>query len=219
MEAFGRLIAGIAPFLALPDDETAESKIRQRLRVQTLQSLAHSVDPQSPDYLLWNDGKTSQPLVDAAFIAQALLAAPDILWKPLEEKTKQQFIGEFKALRRIKPANNNWVLFAATIESFLLHIGEQADLPRIDTAIDTITKWYVGDGWYSDGDKFHFDHYNGYVIHPKLVEVLKNNMAKEKRYKKKGFGQGFCGPAFQEVPGPKREGIKHRGIGHTYHHG
>jgi len=184
MEAIGRLIAGIAPFLALPDDETAESKIRQRLRLQTLQSLAHAVDPQSPDYLLWDDGKTSQPLVDAAFMAQAFLTAPETLWKPLEEKTKQQFIHEFKALRRIKPANNNWVLFVAIIESFLLHIGEEANLPRIDTAIDTITKWYVGDGWYSDGAKFHFDHYNGYVIHPMLVDVLRVNIAKGRRDKK-----------------------------------
>jgi hypothetical protein len=184
MEAFGRLIVGIAPFLALPDDETAESKIRQRLRLQTLQSLAHAVDPESPDYLLWDDGKTSQPLVDAAFIAHAFIIAPDTLWKPLGQKTKQLFIREFKALRRIKPANNNWVLFAAMIESFLLHIGEEADMPRIDTAIDTITKWYVGDGWYSDGAKFHFDHYNGYVIHPMLVDVLRTNIAKGRRDKK-----------------------------------
>ncbi len=50
MEAFGRLIAGITPFLALPVDDTAsEGKIRKRLLLQTQQSLAHAVDPDSPD--------------------------------------------------------------------------------------------------------------------------------------------------------------------------
>jgi hypothetical protein len=184
MEAFGRLIAGIAPFLALPNDSTAESKTRVRLREQTLQSLAHAVNPQSPDYLFWGDGKTAQPIVDAAHIAQALMYAPDALWKPLSEETKQQFINEFKTIRRIKPFNNNWVLFAAMIESFLLSIGEEIDAERIDTAIDKINKWYIGDGWYSDGDKFHFDHYNGYVMHPMMVMVLKQNIAKGRRNQK-----------------------------------
>jgi hypothetical protein len=184
MEAFGRLIAGIAPFLALPNDASAESKVRERLRLQTLQSLAHSVDPLSPDYLFWGDGKTAQPLVDAAHIAQAFLYAPDALWIPLSEKTKQQFIHEFKTIRRIKPFKSNWLLFAAMIESFLLTIGEEIDAARIDNAIDQVTKWYVGDGWYSDGDKFHFDHYNGFVMHPMLVDVLRVNVARGRRVAK-----------------------------------
>lgn len=184
MEAFGRLIAGLAPFLALPDEAGTEGEIRRRLRTQTLQSLAHAVDPASPDYLFWGDGKTAQPLVDAAYIAQALLTAPKTLWQPLGDTTQKQFITEFKNIRRIKPFNSNWLLFAAIIETFLLSIGEAIDAARIDTAIDKINSWYVGDGWYSDGDKFHFDHYNGFVIHPMLVDVLKVNTEKGRREKK-----------------------------------
>lgn len=184
MEAFGRLISGLAPFLALPESDTAEGKVRKRLHTQTLQSLAHAVNPDSPDYLYWGSPQTRQPIVDAAYIAQALLVAPDTLWRPLDEKTKQRIIHEFKTIRQIKPFNNNWVLFAATIESFLLSIGEEIDAERIDTAIDKITKWYVGDGWYSDGDRFHFDHYNGYVIHPMLVYVLRANVSKGRRSQK-----------------------------------
>lgn len=39
----------------------------------------------------------------------------------------------------------------------------------------------MGDGWYSDGVKFHFDHYNGFVIQPMLVTVLRVNVAKGRR--------------------------------------
>jgi hypothetical protein len=183
MEAFGRLIAGLAPFLALPPDDSPEGKIRKQLLLQTQQSLAHAVDPGSPDYLYWGTPTSRQPLVDAAFIAQALLAAPDVLWKPLEPVTQQRIIAEFKKLRQIKPPNNNWVLFAAIIETFLLYTGEEIDAPRIDTAIDTIQKWYAGDGWYKDGEKFHFDHYNGFVIQPMLTTVLRVNVAKGRRDK------------------------------------
>ena len=178
MEALGRLMAGIAPFVALPEEDNAEGRVRKKIKEQIQQSLAHAVNPASPDYLYWGTPQSRQPLVDAAFIAQALIAAPAALWMPLDDMTKQRLIHEFKTIRQIKPANNNWVLFAAMIESFLLLIGEAIDAPRIDTAVDTIEKWYAGDGWYKDGEKFHFDHYNGFVIHPMLCEVLRVNVEK-----------------------------------------
>lgn len=178
MEAFGRLIAGIAPFLRLPAADNAEGLVRKTLLVQTQESLAHAFDPSGPDYLYWGSPNSRQPLVDAAYIAQALLAAPDVLWEPLDSITRQRVITEFVRIRQIIPYNNNWVLFAAMIESFLLSIGEKPDEQRIDSAVETIQKWYAGDGWYKDGDAFHFDHYNGYVIHPMLTEILQVNAAK-----------------------------------------
>lgn len=171
MEAFGRLIAGLAPWLALPDDGTPEAAIRKQLRTQTLQSLANAVDPSNPDYLLWD--KESQPLVDAAYIAHAFLRVPATLWQPLDAATQQRFINAFKGLRRVKMPYNNWLLFAATIEAFLLSIDEQYDPARIDFALNKLNEWYVGDGWYADGPHFHFDYYNGYVLHPMLVDVLR----------------------------------------------
>jgi hypothetical protein len=183
MEAIGRLIVGIAPFVALPDDDTNEGQIRKKMRGQIHASLAHAVDPASPDYLYWGSPKVAQPLVDAAFLAQALLLAPAALWEPLDKQTKERFIYEFTKLRAIKPSNNNWVLFAAIVETFLLSIDAPFDAARIDAGIDKIIGWYVGDGWYSDGVKFHFDHYNGFVIQPMLVTVLRVNVAKGRREK------------------------------------
>lgn len=181
MEAFGRLIAGIAPFLRLPPADSEEGRVRNTLAEQAQESLMHAVNPASPDYLYWGTPDSRQPLVDAAYIAQALITAPDVLWYPMDKVTKKRVIDEFKRIRQIEPYNNNWVLFAAMIETFLLSIGEEINAPRIDTAIDTITKWYTGDGWYKDGDIFHFDHYNGYVIHPMLTEILRVNTEKGRR--------------------------------------
>jgi hypothetical protein len=181
MEAIGRLIVGLAPFVSLPDEDSEEGRIRLKMRSQIQASLTHAVDPASPDYLYWGSPKVSQPLVDAAFLAHALLLAPTALWEPLDKQTKERFINEFTKLRDIKPPNNNWVLFAAIIETFLLSIDAPFDGARIDTGIDKIIGWYVGDGWYSDGVKFHFDHYNGFVIQPMLVQVLRVNVAKARR--------------------------------------
>ena len=77
LECFGRLVAGIAPFLALTPDVTPESKIRERLLVQTQQSITQGFNPDGRDYL-FKASNTAQTLVDAAYIAQALLAAPAV---------------------------------------------------------------------------------------------------------------------------------------------
>lgn len=176
LECFGRLISGIAPWLALPDDDSAEGKLRALLRQQALASYAHSVDPSSPDYLLWREH--GQALVDSAYFTNAFLRASRELWEPLDAITKKRVIEEIKGLRRVSPPYNNWLLFAAMNEAFLFSIDEKWDPVRIDFAVRKINKWYVGDGWYSDGPQFHFDHYGSYVIHPMLVEILEVLFAK-----------------------------------------
>ena len=114
LECFGRLIAGMAPWLALPDDDSAEGRARKRLREQALQSYTHSVDPKSPDYLSWK--VHGQTLVDSAYFTNALMRAPKALWEPLDAATKQRIIDEIKGLRRIEPPYINWMLFAAMNE-------------------------------------------------------------------------------------------------------
>lgn len=48
MECFGRLMAGLAPWLSLPDDETPEGLQRKQLREWALKSYANAVNPASP---------------------------------------------------------------------------------------------------------------------------------------------------------------------------
>jgi hypothetical protein len=170
LECFGRLISGIAPWLALPSDGSPEGQLRATLRQQALASYAHSVDPGSPDYLLWRGA--GQALVDSAYFANAFLRAPKALWDPLSGQTKARIVTVIKGLREVSPPYTNWLLFAAMNEAFLLSIGEQWDPMRIDLAVRKINEWYAGDGWYADGTHFHFDYYGSYVIHPMLVEIL-----------------------------------------------
>jgi hypothetical protein len=178
LEAVGRTMAGIAPWLALADDDTKEGAMRKKLREELHKGLTHAVDPNSPDYL--NFRTENQPIVDAAYMAQAFLRAPKALWEPLDSLTKKRVVEEFKALRTRTGAYNNWLLFAGINEAFLLSIGEQADPARIDFAKRKMAEWYQGDGWYSDGSLFSMDYYNSYVIHPMLVDFSKVLVAQKK---------------------------------------
>lgn len=168
-EAFGRLMAGIAPWLSLPDDNTPEGIKRKQIKEWALKSYVNAVDPHSPDYLPWKEHH--QTLVDAAYIANSFLRAPEALWEPLDENTKGRYIKEFKELRKIRPPYNNWILFRAMLEAFLLSIDEDYDGYVLEVAMRKANEWYLADGWYSDGPEFSFDYYNSYVMHPMIVEI------------------------------------------------
>ena len=170
MECFGRLMAGIAPWLALPDDDTAEGLQRKQLREWALQAYKNAVDTNNPDYLCWGIG--GQNLVDAAYIAESFLRAYDTLWMTLDNQTKQRYLTEFRKLRKIDPPYTNWLLFSSTIESFMAKAKGEYDQYRVNSACRKMEEWYVGDGWYADGPSFSFDYYSSYVFHPMYLETL-----------------------------------------------
>lgn len=172
LEALGRTIAGIAPWLALPDDDSEEGTMRKQLKREAISALTNAANTNSPDYI---DFRTvdRQPIVDAAYLAHAFIRARGQLWEPLDETTKQQYITSFKSLRSRSGAYNNWLLFAGITETFLLSIGEQYDPARIQFARNKMEEWYMGDGWYSDGPHFSMDYYNSFVIHPMLVDMMR----------------------------------------------
>lgn len=188
MEAFGRLMAGIAPWLGLPDDDTAESGRRKQLRQWALASYRNAVDPDSPDCLLWSG--QGQALVDAAYVAESFLRAYDALWVPLDDITKQRYIDAFKGLRKIDPPYTNWLLFSSTIESFLAKAGADFDEYRVNSAIRKVEEWYTGDGWYADGPGFAFDYYSSYVFHPMYLETLQA-MIDSGRYTRIHYGKHY----------------------------
>ncbi len=181
METFGRLMAGLAPWLALPDSAVGNSaadlkelEMRRQLREWALASYKNSVDPDSPDYLVW--GASGQNLVDAAYIAESFIRAYDALWVPLDDVTKERYINEFKKLRKYEPPYTNWFLFSSTIESFIAKAAglKEYDDFRVMMTIRKVEEWYVGDGWYADGPVFAFDYYSSYVFHAMYLETLQN---------------------------------------------
>ncbi|MDE5761818.1 MAG: DUF2264 domain-containing protein, partial [Bacteroides sp.] len=171
METFGRLMAGISPWLALPDDDTEEGRMRKQLREWAVASYKNAVDPESPDLLLW-ETNSSQRLVDAAYLAESFLRAPEATWNLLDETTRKRYVERFQRLKIVRPAYNNWLLFRGLIEAFLLSVGEDADQYALTVAVNKINEWYLSDGWYSDGPEFALDYYNAYVIHPMYIEML-----------------------------------------------
>lgn len=170
LEAFGRLMTGIAPWLELGKDQSSEGKIRAKYIDLARASLSVAVNPESPDFMNFNHGK--QPLVDAAFLAHALIKAPDELWNKSSAKTQDNIVKALKSSREIVPYYSNWILFSAMVEAALMKFDAGADKVRMDLAIRAVEDWYLGDGIYGDGPNFHWDYYNSYVIQPFMLTIL-----------------------------------------------
>lgn len=172
LEAIGRTLCGMAPWLELRLADGEENNLRLYNAELARRAIDAITDPQSADY--GNFGESGQSLVDTAFLAHAFIRAPYELWERLESDVKANVIEALKKSRRIRPGFNNWLLFSAMVETGLMMMGEELDLMRIDYALRQHDQWYQGDGTYGDGPNFHWDYYNSYVIQPMLVDIITN---------------------------------------------
>ncbi|MEV0241107.1 DUF2264 domain-containing protein [Streptomyces sp. NPDC050674] len=113
-----------------------------------------------------------QPLVEAASIALALRLTRDLLWDRLDDGVRGRAADWLADALTAEPWPCNWELFPVTVGGFLAEIGHepQASRAAIDRGLERIEQWYVGDGWYTDGDGRKYDYYNGWAMH--LYPVL-----------------------------------------------
>ncbi|UEG54971.1 DUF2264 domain-containing protein [Mucilaginibacter daejeonensis] len=179
LEAFGRTLSGIAPWLNLEGGQPQEIKLRDQYRQWTLKAIANAVNPKAHDYLKW-DGP--QPLVDGAFFALGLIRCP-WLWEHLDDTSKQRVITVLKTTRNTMPSYNNWLLFSGMVEAFFCKYDLEYDAVRMEFGIrEFMEHWYAGDGLFNDGPHFKLDYYNSYVIQPFLSTILDIFNNKRKTY-------------------------------------
>ena len=168
LEALGRTLCGIAPWLEL-DGESDPRQAEYRLLAR--RALSWAVDPSDAGYLTFDRGR--QPLVDAAYLAEGVLRAKRQLWTELDAAARANLIDALKRTRTIRPGETNWLLFASMVEAALLELTGSCDTARMRYGTDRfLNDFYKGDGMYGDGKFFHMDYYNSYVIHPMLLDVL-----------------------------------------------
>jgi hypothetical protein len=179
LEAFGRTLSGIAPWLNGEGGTKEEISLRNQYREWCLKAIANAVNPSAKDYLKWNGG---QPLVDASFLALGLIRCP-WLWQHMDSTAQRQLIHVFKLTRNTVPGFNNWILFSGMIEVFFCKFGLEYNPVIIEYGVREFAQhWYLGDGIFSDGEEFHWDYYNSIAIHPYLTSIVENVNDKSKSY-------------------------------------
>ncbi|NEA97954.1 DUF2264 domain-containing protein [Streptomyces sp. SID13726] len=123
----------------------------------------------------------SQPLVEAASIAFALRITRPLLWDRLDDAVRQRAAAWLSDALTAEAWPCNWELFPVTVAGFLASVGHEPEASRkaIGRGLERIEQWYVGEGWYTDGDGRKFDYYNGWAMH--LYPVLHAWLAQDDR--------------------------------------
>ena len=183
LEALGRILTGIAPWLESDSPlSPEEDALRTEYREMARRAIHFAVTPGAGDQMNFSSGQ--QPIVDAAFLGHAVLRAPRQLWALLPDEDKKALTDRMKETRTRKPYVCNWLLFSAMIEVFLRMAGCEWDRMRVDLALRMHFDWYKGDGFYGDGPEFHMDMYNSFVIHPMLTDILETVWSEDAEWEK-----------------------------------
>ena len=193
MEAFSRPLWALAPFW------TGGGRADDFLRIYR-KGLASGTDPESPEY--WGDPNDyDQLFVEMAALACAILETPESVWEPLTDAEKADLAEWLDTINHHDLPGCNWLLFRVLVNLALDSVGMPCDMARAAADMAEVDKWYVADGWYSDGPadiKPQKDYYNPWAIqyYTVLYSVFaaKSDPARAALYRDRAtkFGQQFA---------------------------
>ncbi|MFD3521625.1 DUF2264 domain-containing protein [Streptomyces sp. NPDC058653] len=142
----------------------ARGQVDEALIERYAAGLAAGTDPSSGE--AWPPlADRTQPMVEAASIAIGLHETRPWIWDRLDTRVQErvaEWLGGFIGRRT---HDNNWRLFQVVSEQFLASVGAPHSRSDIENGLDRIEDWYVGGGWYTDGDGRKFDYYAGWAMH------------------------------------------------------
>lgn len=126
--------------------------------------VANGANPDHPEAWLRLTPR-SQQMVEAAAIAVSLHETREWIWDRLDTRAQEHVAEWLGGFNGSTTHDNNWRLFQVVSEQFLASVGAPYQQDDIDAGLDRIEDWYVGNGWYSDGDGQNFDNYIGWAMH------------------------------------------------------
>lgn len=157
LEAFSRPLWGLVPFWAGGGESKEFEIIYQK-------GLAVGTDPDSEEY--WGGFHAfDQRFVEMAAISYGLILAPDKLWEPLKEQEKDNLAKWLYGINQYELPICNWILFAVLVNIALKKLGRKYDREKLEKYLDGVDSFYLGDGWYQDGDSGQKDYYVSFAIH------------------------------------------------------
>jgi hypothetical protein len=156
LEGFARPLWGLAPLGAGGNDFAHWHRFAQ--------GLANGTDPAHPEY--WGTvGTRDQRMVELAALGFALALVPEKIWEPLDGRARDNVIAYLKQARQFDYADNNWKFFRIFVDIALDRIGADFDRSLTKVYLQELDGFYLGDGWYRDGNVRRIDHYIPFAMH------------------------------------------------------
>ena len=154
--------------------------------------LAQLVNPASSSFIVprAKDGGPSQNLVEFGGLSVALFAAPEILWDPLPQATKDALAATMLSYGDGPTVPQNWRYFNIFILSFYKSRGYTVNGKLMEEYLNKQLTHYQGAGWYQDAptDDYYsmwafqmygrlWSHYYGRAHYPAIAAQLAANFA------------------------------------------
>lgn len=176
-EAFTRPLWGLAPLWGgngtIPDFHEIY-----------LEGIVHGTDPKHEEY--WGDFTDfDQKIVDVAPIALALILAPEKIWSLLSEDERRNLSDWLYQVNSVKCCNNNWHFFSVLVNLGLKNVGVNYDKEHLRATLERIDTFYIGNGWYSDGNTCQRDYYIAFAMHFYGLIYAKVMEAEEPEYSRR----------------------------------
>lgn len=157
MEAFSRPLWGLVPYWAGGGREGVFESIYQR-------GLCAGTDETNPEY--WGEcGSFDQRFVEMAAIAYGILFAPEVVWEPLRDGEKDNLCKYLNKINEHPLPVCNWILFAVLVNIAMKKVGRPYSARMLEEYLEGLETFYLGDGWYQDGDSGQKDYYVSFAIH------------------------------------------------------
>jgi hypothetical protein len=156
LEGFARPLWGLAPLGAGQGDFAHWHRYAE--------GLANGTDPSHPEYWGAVNGR-DQRMVELAALGFALALVPDKIWEPLSATARANVIAYLKHARQFDYADNNWKFFRIFVDIALDRVGADFDRSLTKQHLEELEGFYIGDGWYRDGNVRRIDHYIPFAMH------------------------------------------------------
>tara|TARA_R110002124_G_scaffold114535_24_gene269466 strand:+ start:32 stop:1885 length:1854 start_codon:yes stop_codon:yes gene_type:complete len=156
LEGFARPLWGLTP-LAAGGGQFDHWELYRR-------GLANGTDPEHPEY--WGTvNATDQRMVELAAIGFTMRMVPQHVWEPLDERAKTNLAAYLKHARSFDYADNNWKFFRILVDLGLEECGVDFDRSLTEKYLEELDGFYLGEGWYRDGNVRRIDHYIPFAMH------------------------------------------------------
>lgn len=157
MEGISRLFWGFVPFFA------GGGTNREWQQILNM-ALTEGCNPDGEEY--WGDfTDKDQKFVEMAAIAYGILFAKEQLWNPLSETAKENLATYLYQINEYVLPECNWILFAVLVNIALKSVNKPYSAQKLEEYLKMTDSFYVGDGWYRDGDSNQKDYYISFAIH------------------------------------------------------
>jgi len=189
LEAFARPLWGLVPLAAgggRADDLWALWR----------DGLAHGADPDHPEFWGWT-GDFDQRLVETTIIALGIVLAEDAFWAPLAPTARARVLAWIARAGAAQPFDNNWHFFRVLANVVLRRTGGDWSSDALEADLDRLDQFYLGGGWYADGEGRRGDYYGPWAMHfygliySRLAEEADPTRSAAFRDRARLFGQDF----------------------------